>query len=156
MTTRRVACTQTSTLILCVVFSLFHCSSGLTTTLSGSGEGRHVRPKCPRASVPYFRKILSHSYSWRLPAESSQEGQEVSQSPAVGPTLGDFNTEKEVASSQPNQPWWEPERKTEGKPTLTSSTQWRMFLSLKVTGQQYYCLSLSCAYRPTSVVCHTH
>lgn len=133
MTTRRVACTQMSTLI-CVVFSLFHCSSGWTTTLSGSGEGRHVRPKCPRASVPYLRKILSQSYSWRLTAESSQEGQEVSQSSAVGPTSGDFDLEKEVASSQLNHPWWEAERKTEGKPTLTFSTQWRMFLSLKVKG----------------------
>lgn len=132
MTTRRVACTQKTTLILCVVLSLIRCSSGWTTALSGSGEGRHVRPKFSRTSVPYIKKLLlSHSYSWRLSAESSQEGQEVSQSPAVEPTLGDFNTEKEVASSQPNQPWWEPERKTEGKPTLTSSTQWRMFLSLK-------------------------
>ncbi|CAM9193316.1 unnamed protein product [Scytosiphon promiscuus] len=29
------------------------------------------------------------------------------------------------------EPWWEEERRTEGKPTLSRSTQWRMFLTLK-------------------------
>lgn len=37
----------------------------------------------------------------------------------------------EESPERQRQPWWEEERRTEGMPTLTSSTQWRMTLSLK-------------------------
>lgn len=38
------------------------------------------------------------------------------------------------------QPWWEEERRTQGMPTLSKATQWRMFLTLKVT-----CGSMTCS-----------
>lgn len=39
---------------------------------------------------------------------------------------------EEAAVPAKREPWWEDERRTQGVPTLSGSTQWRMFLSLKV------------------------
>lgn len=90
-------------------------------------------------------KQLSTSSSPPLEAASSdQEQEKPTQSEAAVPK-GDGVVEQVTGAppsvqqqppEKPQQPWWEDERRTQGLPTLTASTQWRMFLTLKASNER--------------------
>lgn len=69
-------------------------------------------------------------------AEGGEHLGQVADASTAGETVATLESQR--------QPWWEDERRTEGIPTLTPTTQWRMTLSLKV------CNSLSTSYHVTA------
>lgn len=100
----------------------------------GRKPGRTVR-ECTASSSSTSSSSSSpepaSSSSSSLPQKQAAEGGG-EPAPVGSPTKRELPAEQAEPPRQ--QPWWETERRTEGVPTLTRSTQWRMFLSLKVGG----------------------
>lgn len=118
--------------------------------IPSAGEGHrariHNRHRGPRTSSHIVDRRGGPSFSTARQQSTSSEEQgtlDVNDAPAGVddplPELASAGPIKEAAEQgklqqqqKQQQPWWEEERKTRGKPTLSASTQWRMFLSLKV------------------------
>lgn len=127
--------------VVCIISSLCLCSFAWRTPVAGWGIALHQ--KAIRASC-HAQQGAGHMLRLAPPGSSPKESREIldSRNPPSGSAEGVArNSEQaeepseeapsENGSIKEQQPWWEDERRTEGVPTLTSSTQWRMTLSLK-------------------------
>ncbi|CAM9498778.1 unnamed protein product, partial [Laminaria digitata] len=135
------------TLGLFVGVSLCHHSVAWGPALSSVGGVQRNKQQPNKTSIrPRFGRTsagqLSTSSSPRLEAAASsdQEQDKPTQPEAVVPKGDDVveqatgwppSEQQQQPPKKPQQPWWEDERRTQGLPTLTASTQWRMFLTLK-------------------------
>lgn len=139
---------RTLALVALVGVSLCHHSVAWGPVLSSvGGVQRNRQQPISKASIrSCFGRTnagqLNTSSSPRLKAASSdQEQEKPTQSEPVVPKGDDVvaqatgapASEQQEAPKKPQQPWWEHERRTQGIPTLTASTQWRMFLTLKAS-----------------------
>lgn len=152
---KRVPMGRALTIAVC---ASYFCRNSLAwRPVFSSGGGRHSEGSRVRIHRHHHRvartspsHVVQHrggpTSSSRLSMSSEeQEALDLNEAPA-----GLNNPRPEVASEglivedaeqrqqQQQQPWCEEELKTQGMPTLTASTQWRMFLSLKVTKAMPY------------------
>ena len=139
------------TLVALVGVSLCCHSSAWVPVFSSVSGVQRIRHQVAKASIrPRFGSTNAGqpntSSSPALEAASSdQEGEKPTQPAAAVPKSNDVveqvagapASKQQQPPKKPQQPWWEDERRTQGLPTLTSSTQWRMFLTLKVSNGRW-------------------
>lgn len=156
------------TLAICAVSSFCRNSLAWRPILSG-GEGHRARipnrHRGPSTSSHVIHRRGGASFSTARQQSTSSEEQEtpgVTDATAgldnplpdlalAGPSEEDAEQGQQQQQKQQPPPWWEEERKTRGRPTLTASTQWRMFLSLKVKQATVHEAESCCRELPTAV-----
>lgn len=143
-----IGAARTLALLALVGVSLCHHSVAWGPVLS-SVRGVQRNRQQPISKAP-IRSCLARTNAGQLNTSSSprpeavssdQEQDKPTHSEAAVPkgddavlqAAGAPPSEQQQPPKKPQQPWWEDERRTQGVPTLTASTQWRMFLTLKAS-----------------------
>lgn len=144
-----IGAARTLALVALVGVSLCHHSVAWGPVLPNVGGAQRNRQQpigTSKASIrPCFGRTSAGQITSSSPpleaASSDQEQEKPTQAKAEVPK-GDDGVEQATGApppeqqqppKKPQQPWWEDERRTQGLPTLTASTQWRMFLTLKAS-----------------------
>lgn len=83
-----------------------------------------------------FSSLFLHSDAWTakhgIRHTYPRQGERSTTRVHVSGPASERDEQQPAPPVKQQQPWWEEERRTQGMPTLSKATQWRMFLTLKV------------------------